>query len=1198
MTQTPAATQAIIDGNEAAVSVAYRLNELCSIYPITPSSTMAELADEWASRGRQNVFGTVPTVIEMQSEGGAAGALHGALQGGAMSTTFTASQGLLLMIPNMYKIAGELTSTTFHVAARSLATQGLSIFGDHQDVMAVRQTGFALLSSASVQEAHDMAAVAQLATLRSRVPFLHFFDGFRTSHELNTLTTLSDDDLRAFVPHELIRAHRDRSLSPEHPYIRGTAQNPDTYFQSRETSNSYYLEVPGIVTQAMAEFAELTGRHYGLVEYRGDPEATHVLVVMGSGAQTCHRAVDHLNAEGRKVGVLQVRLYRPFPVEELIAAIPQTATRIAVLDRTKEPGAGGEPLFLDVTSALAEAVASGRRGSLPLVIGGRYGLSSKEFTPAMVVGVVDELAREHPKPRFTVGITDDVTNLSIDYPDLDVESEHTHRAVFYGIGSDGTVGANKNTIKILGSQDGTYAQGYFVYDSKKSGSRTVSHLRFGPEPITAPYLVKQAGFIGVHHWSIFERVDVLRFARPGTVVLLNTPWTPDAVFAHLPEPMQQRIIDLGLELYTIDANAVSRAAGMGNRTNTVLQTCFFAISRVMPREEAIAAVKKSIEKTYGRRGADVVAKNHAAVDAALAHLHRVEVPDAVASDRALIAPVPANAPEFVRDVTAKMLLDEGDDLPVSALPVDGTYPSATTKYEKRNISDIVAVWDPETCIQCGNCSFVCPHAVLRAKYYPSGALDGAPGTFQTADLNAAGLPGAKYTLQVYAEDCTGCGLCVESCPVKVIGAGAGSTGSRKAINLAPVLDREPTKANVAFFESIPVNRRSRVDFAQVRGVQYLEPLFEFSGACTGCGETPYLKLLSQLFGGRASIANATGCSSIYGGNLPTTPWARNKYGRGPAWSNSLFEDNAEFGLGLRLAADLQTDLARKRLVELREDIGNDDLVDAILGAEQLYESDLSHQRARVEELKERLDGMTGPAASDLRSVADHLLRRSVWIVGGDGWAYDIGSGGLDHVLASGRNVNVLVLDTEVYSNTGGQASKATPMGAIAKFASGGKETISKDLALQAIAYGNVYVARVAMGADPQQTLTAFREAEAYDGPSIILAYSHCIAHGIDMKKGLDQQYLAVNSGHWPLMRFNPVLRQAGKNPFLLDSPRPRFPLRKYHENELRFRMLRNANPEAAERMLELGQAQVERRWRDYEEMAMRTAADFAADAKE
>ncbi|RXW31590.1 pyruvate:ferredoxin (flavodoxin) oxidoreductase [Propioniciclava flava] len=1186
-------TRAIIDGNEAAASVAYRLNELCSIYPITPSSTMAELADEWAGKGQKNVFGIRPTVVQMQSEGGAAGALHGALQGGAMSTTFTASQGLLLMIPNMYKIAGELTSTVFHVAARSLAAQGLSIFGDHQDVMAVRQTGFALLSSASVQECHDLAAVSQLATLRSRVPFIHFFDGFRTSHELNTLEMLSDDDLRAYVPESLIIEHRDRALSPEHPYIRGTAQNPDTYFQSRETVNPYYDKVPGIVQGAMDEFAELTGRQYHLMEYYGDPDAEAIIIIMGSGAQSAMQAVDHLLADGRKVGVLQVRLYRPLPVDALLDAIPASVTSIAVMDRTKEPGAGGEPLFLDVTSALAEAVSTGRRATLPRVIGGRYGLSSKEFTPGMVIGVFDELAKPSPRPRFTVGINDDVTMLSLDYDELDVESPQTLRAVFFGIGSDGTVGANKNTIKILGSQDGTYAQGYFVYDSKKSGSRTVSHLRFGPQPITAPYLVNAAGFIGVHHWSILERVDVLKMARRGTVVLVNSHYSANEVFAHLPEPMQRRLIELECELWTVDANAVARTAGMGNRTNTVLQTCFFAISKVMERDAAIEAVKQSIRKTYGRRGADVVAKNENAVDAAIAHLHRVEVPEAPVSDKQRIAAVPASAPAFVRDVTAQMLIDNGDTLPVSALPVDGTYPSGTTQYEKRNISDIVAVWDENACIQCGNCAFVCPHAVLRAKYYPETALEGAPEGFQTAELNAAGLPGARYTLQVYAEDCTGCGLCVEACPVKVP-----SGNNRKAINLALVEDREPTRTNVEFFESIPVNRRSRVDFATVRGVQYLEPLFEFSGACTGCGETPYLKLLSQLFGGRTSIANATGCSSIYGGNLPTTPWSRNKYGRGPAWSNSLFEDNAEFGLGLRLAADLQTELARTRLEQLRPEIGNDDLVDTILTTEQQYESDLSAQRARVDELKTILEGMDGIRAADLRSVCDHLLRRSVWIVGGDGWAYDIGSGGLDHVLASGRNVNVLVLDTEVYSNTGGQASKATPMGAVAKFASAGKETISKDLAMQAISYGNVYVARVAMGADPEQTLKAFREAEAYDGPSLILAYSHCIAHGIDMKKGLDQQYLAVNSGHWPLMRYNPVLRMAGKNPFLLDSPRPRFPLRKYHENELRFRMLKAADPEAAERMLEFGQAQVARRWRDYEEMSVRGADEFATDAKE
>ncbi len=1185
-------TRAIIDGNEAAASAAYRLNELCSIYPITPSSTMAELADEWSAQQRRNVYGTVPTVIEMQSEGGAAGALHGALQGGALSTTFTASQGLLLMIPNMYKIAGELTSTVFHVAARSLAAQGLSIYGDHQDVMAVRQTGFALLCSASPQEAHDLAAISQLATLTSRIPFLHFFDGFRTSHEVNVVDLLTDEQLRELVPEDLVRAHRRRALSPEHPYIRGTAQNPDTYFQSRETVNPFYAAVPGLVEQAMDAFGALTGRRYRLVEYYGDPEAEQVTVIMGSGAQTVRRTVEHLNAAGARLGVVQVRLYRPFPVEQILAAIPATARTVAVLDRTKEPGSGGEPLFLDVAAALGEAHSTGRREQLPIVVGGRYGLSSKEFTPAMVAGIYQELALPNPRPRFTIGINDDVTLTSLSYdPRLDIEDPETVSAVFYGLGSDGTVGANKNTIKIIGEMPDTYAQGYFVYDSKKSGSRTVSHLRFGPKPIEAPYLINSAGFIGCHHWSILERVDVLEYARPGTVLLVNTPYPTEEVFARLPRPMQERIIELGIELWAIDANLVARKAGMGRRTNTVLQTCFFAISKVMPKELALAQVKKAIRKTYARKGADVVAKNEAAVDASIADLHRVEVPTAPLSHQPMIPPVPDDAPPFVRTVTAAMLAGTGDQLPVSAMPVDGTYPSGTTRYEKRNISDIIAEWDPEACIQCGNCAFVCPHAVLRAKYYTESALAGAPDSFQSAPLNAAGFPGSRYTLQVYAEDCTGCGLCVEACPVKPIGG-----GNRRAINLAPVLERTKERANVAFFETIPVNRRSRVDFANVRGTQFLEPLFEFSGACAGCGETPYLKLLTQLFGGRATVANATGCSSIYGGNLPTTPWASNKYGRGPAWSNSLFEDNAEFGLGLRLAADLHAETARRRLEELRPELG-DATVDAILNAPQEYESELSQQRARVDALKALLDTMSGPKVEDLRSVADHLLRRSVWIVGGDGWAYDIGSAGVDHVLASGRDVNVLVMDTEVYSNTGGQASKSTPLGAVAKFASGGKLTGKKDVAMQAVSYGNVYVARVAMGADPQQTLKAFREAEAYDGPSLILAYSHCIAHGIDMRKGLDQQYKAVASGHWPLMRYNPVLRTAGKNPFLLDSPRPRISLKEYHDQELRFRMLANSDPDAAARFLEFGQEAVNRRWAEYEEMATRGAERFAADAR-
>ncbi len=1186
--------RAIIDGNEAAADVAYRLSELCSIYPITPSSTMAELADEWSSHGRQNVWGQVPAVIEMQSEGGAAGAMHGALQGGALSTTFTASQGLLLMIPNMYRIAGELTSSVFHVAARSLATQGLSIFGDHQDVMAVRQTGVCLLSSASVQEAHDMAAVAHLATLETRLPFVHFFDGFRTSHELNTLQTLSDDQLRELVPRELVLEHRSRALSPANPFIRGTAQNPDTYFQSRETANPYYQRVPEILSSVMERFARISGRRYALAEYHGAPDAERVAVIMGSGIETVTPVVEHLNAElGAKVGVLYIRLYRPFPVDAILDALPATVKRIAVLDRTKESGASGEPLFLDVVSTLGEAYADGRRETMPLVTGGRYGLSSKEFTPAMAKAVFDELGKPTPRPRFTVGIHDDVTHLSLDYdPAFRLADPETVSAVFYGLGSDGTVGANKNTIKILGSGQEMFAQGYFVYDSKKSGSRTVSHLRFGPNPIRAPYLVDQANFIGCHHWSILERVDILEFARPGTTLLLNAPYAADEVWDRLPEPLQRRIVELGIQLYTIDASSVARSAGLGSRTNTILQTCFFAISGVLPRDEAIEKIKTAIEKTYARKSAEVVRKNHAAVDESLAHLHRIEVPDHASSTHGLLAPVPANAPEFVRDVTAMMLEGKGDLLPVSALPVDGTYPSGTTRYEKRNVSEIVAEWDPESCIQCGNCSFVCPHSVLRAKYYPIDKLGDAPEGFLTAPLDAAGLPDTNYTLQVYVEDCTGCGLCVEACPVRPIGQ-----PSRKAINLTPLLDREKEKKDIEFFESLPLNRRARVDFGTVRGTQFLEPLFEFSGACAGCGETPYLKLLTQLFGDRTTVANATGCSSIYGGNLPTTPWAKNAAGRGPAWSNSLFEDNAEFGLGLRLAADLHEDLARARLLELRPEIGDDALVDALLNAPQRHESELAEQSERVDQLMERLKGLSGPKVEDLRSVADHLLRRAVWIVGGDGWAYDIGSAGVDHVLASGRNVNVLVLDTEVYSNTGGQASKSTPLGAVAKFAAAGKHTNKKDMAMQAMAYGSVYVARVAMGADPQQTLKAFREAEAYDGPSLIIAYSHCIAHGYEIRKGLEQQYKAVNSGHWPLMRYNPVLRENGQNPFLLDSPRPRLKLKEYQDAELRYRVLHAADPAEADRLLHLAQGQVDRRWSEYEELAMRGADAFAADPR-
>jgi pyruvate-ferredoxin/flavodoxin oxidoreductase len=1186
--------RATVDANEAAASVAHRCSEVCCIFPITPSSPMAELADEWSSKGRTNLWGTVPAVVEMQSEAGAAGALHGALQGGALGTTFTASQGLLLMIPNMYKIAGELTAVVVHVAARSLAAQALSIFGDHSDVMAVRQTGFALLSAASVQEAHDFALVAHAATLETRVPFLHFFDGFRTSHELQTIELLDDEDVRALISNELVRAHRARALSPARPFIRGTAQNPDIYFQARETVNPFYARVPDVVQRVLDRLADRTGRRYGLVEYWGHPEAERVIVAMGSGGQTIRETVAFLEARGQRVGVAQIRLYRPFPARELALALPRTVRRVAVLDRSKEPGSLGEPLFLDVLAALSDAHGVGERDVMPTVIGGRYGLSSKEFTPGMVAGVFDELARERPKRRFTIGINDDVSHTSLPYDaSLDIEPEENVRAVFFGLGSDGTVGANKNTIKILGDAANLHAQGYFVYDSKKSGSQTVSHLRFGPRPIRAPYLVSAASFVGCHQFALIERAEVLDRAAPGATLLLNCPYEPDEVWDALSRPAQEKILDKRIELYAIDAGRIAREAGLARRTNTVLQTCFFAISGVLEREQAIEAIKASIRKTYGKRGEEVVNRNIEAVDQSLAGLHRVPVPERVSSTWEARELVPVDAPEFVRGVTATMMAGRGDELPVSALPVDGTYPSGTTKYEKRNISDFVATWDSELCIQCGNCSFVCPHSVIRSRYYEPSELDGAPAGFRSAPLNSAGLPDALYTLQVYVEDCTGCGLCVEACPVS-----APTKPGRKAINLdvrLPLLETE--RANIAFFEQLPPNDRTRVDFGTVRGTQFLDPLFEFSGACAGCGETPYLKLISQLFGDRLTVANATGCSSIYGGNQPTTPWTVNAAGHGPAWSNSLFEDNAEFGLGLRLAADRHTELARRRLSELREAVGPE-LVDEILDAPQVRESELRAQRERVAALVRRLDELApAPEIDDLRSVLDHLIRRSVWIVGGDGWAYDIGSGGLDHVLASGKDVNVLVMDTEVYSNTGGQMSKATPLGAVAKFSAAGKSVPTKDLALQAISYADVYVARVAFGADPQQTLRAFREAEAYDGPALIIAYSNCVAHGYDMREGLEQQYGAVASGHWPLIRYDPVVRATGGNPFLLDSPRPRMSLADYRKGELRFRALAAAQPAEAERLLGLAQQVVDQRWRLYEEMATRDASEFPSDPR-
>ncbi len=1177
-----------IDGNEATAYVAYRVNEVCAIYPITPSSPMAELADEWVAKGALNIWGRYPDVVEMQSEGGAAGAVHGALQAGALTTTFTASQGLMLMLPNMYKIAGELTSTVFHVAARSLAAQALSIFGDHSDVMAARTTGFALLASASVQEAHDMALVTQAATLKSRVPFLHFFDGFRTSHEVNKIVLLTDEQIRAMIDDELVYDHRARALNPDNPVIRGTAQNPDVYFQARETVNPYYAAAPQIVQDALDKLAGMTGRHYKLFEYHGAPDAERVAVIMGSGVDTVRETVDALIKRGEKVGLLSVRLYRPFSVEHFIQALPETVRDITVLDRTKEVGATGEPLYQDVVTALVEAVGAGQFARMPRVTGGRYGLSSKEFTPGMVAGVFHNLEKDKPKNHFTIGIRDDVSGTSLEYePEFPLDEEGMTQALFYGLGADGTVGANKNSIKIIGEGSGLYAQGYFVYDSKKSGAQTVSHLRFGPRPIHKPYLIRKADFIACHQFGFVQKSDLLQQARHGATFLLNSPHDRNAVWASLPRPVQRSIIEKKLKFFVIDASRVAQSAGMGTRINTIMQTCFFALSGVLPREEAIERIKSAIKKSYDRKGDEAIQKNFRAVDAALDHLHEVKVPEQASSEREFPPSVPASAPDFVRQVTGVMIAGKGDDLPVSALPVDGTYPVGTTKWEKRNVADRVPLWESELCIQCGNCSFVCPHSVIRAKFYHRDHLDRAPKRFPSSHIIAKGFPETRYSLQVYAEDCTGCRLCVEACPVmdpRVRG--------RKAINMAgkqPLL--EQSRENLEFFESLPMNDRSKVEFSRVQGAQFLEPLFEFSGACAGCGETPYVRLLSQLFGDRLIVANATGCSSIYGGNLPTTPWTTNSEGKGPAWSNSLFEDNAEFGLGMRVTVDVHTNLARSLLSQLKDELGSE-TVETLRGAPQVYESEIRQQRNRVASLKSQLQKMNTPVSKSLLSVADNLVRRSVWLVGGDGWAYDIGSGGLDHVLALGRNVNILVLDTEVYSNTGGQMSKATPTAASAKFAAAGKRVGKKDLALQAISYGNVYVAQIAMGANPQQTLLALREAEAYNGPSLVLAYSHCIAHGINMHQGLNQQKLAVSSGYWPLIRYNPVLRSEGRNPFVLDSTRPTISLKDYAYNELRYRIIQRSNPEEAEKLMTLAQEMVDLRWRTYEEMASQSARDF------
>ena len=1185
----------IIDGNEAAASVAYRLNEVIAIYPITPSSPMGEWSDQWKEEGRTNIWGAIPNVMEMQSEGGAAGALHGALQAGALSTTFTASQGLLLMIPNMYKIAGELTPAVIHVAARSLATHALSIFGDHSDVMAARSTGFSMLASNSVQEASDFALIAHAASLESRIPFLHFFDGFRTSHEVSKIVPLSDDDLRALIDDQFVRLHRDRALTPDRPMLRGTAQNPDVFFQAREAINPYYRACPSIVQDVMDRFAQRTGRAYHLFDYFGAPDAERVLILMGSGAGAVEEAVERLNAQGEKVGLLKVRLFRPFATDAFVAALPKSARAIAVLDRTKEPGGVGEPLYQDVVTTLSELFSTDGAGRFhPRVIGGRYGLSSKEFTPAMVKAVFDELNSPNPKNHFTIGIRDDVTHTSLHFdPSFSTESPDTVRALFYGLGSDGTVGANKNSIKIIGEDTPNHAQGYFVYDSKKAGSTTVSHLRFGPSPIRSSYLITQASFVACHQFNFLERMDVLAAAEPGATFLLNAPYGPGEVWNHLPREVQNQIIQKHLRFFVIDGYKVARDAGMGNRINTIMQTCFFAISGVLPREDAIEAIKKAIRKTYGKRGDAVVQKNFEAVDATLAHLSQVSIPENVSSLLNILPAVSDRAPAFVRDVLGAIIAGRGDELPVSAMPPDGTFPTGTAQWEKRNIAQEIPVWDEALCIQCGKCVLACPHAVIRAKIYDTSALAGAPVAFKSSKPRWREFETLRYTLQVAPEDCTGCRLCVEACPAK-----SKSEVKHKAINMqqqAPLRNSE--KENWDFFLSIPDFDRGRLSFSQVKDVQLLEPLFEFSGACAGCGETPYIKLLTQMFGDRLLIANATGCSSIYGGNLPTTPYTANAQGRGPAWSNSLFEDNAEFGLGMRLAVDKQEEYARELVRRLASKLG-ERFVTEILQADQSNESGINSQRERVKELCQKLAEHNSKEARDLLAVANSLVRKSVWIVGGDGWAYDIGAGGLDHVLGSGANVNVLVLDTEVYSNTGGQMSKSTPRGAVAKFATGGKHTAKKDLAMEAISYGSVYVARVAIGGGDTHTVKAFLEAEAHHGPSLIIAYSHCIAHGYDMAFGLNQQKSAVQSGYWPLIRYNPDLRREGKNPFQLDSKAPSISLKQYIYQEARYTMLVRSNPEAARALLQMAQEDVDRQWHVYQNRAAMPGQKILANVAE
>ncbi|MCU7816265.1 MAG: pyruvate:ferredoxin (flavodoxin) oxidoreductase [Candidatus Thiodiazotropha sp. (ex Rostrolucina anterorostrata)] len=1175
-----------IDGNEAAAHIAHLTNEVIAIYPITPASPMGEWSDEWSAKGRKNIWGTVPDVIEMQSEAGAAGTVHGALQAGSLSTSFTASQGLLLMIPNMYKIAGELTPTVLHVSARSLAAQALSIFGDHSDVMACRATGYAMLCSASVQEVADFALIAQAVTLENRIPYLHFFDGFRTSHEVNKITLPEHDTIKAMIDEELVTAHRERALSPDHPVIRGTSQNPDVYFQGRETVNPFYAEAPDILQASMDRFARLTGRHYSLFEYIGTEQPERLIVLMGSGIGAAQETVEHLVAEDEKLGMLKVRLFRPFSADRLLTAIPDSVQKIAVLDRTKEPGADGEPLYKDVLGAFAQAYSDGRRSKLPRITGGRYGLSSKEFTPAMVKGIFDELSKEKPRNPFTVGIIDDLckTSLPWDSRFRPAASRGVTACIFYGLGADGTVSANKNSIKIIGEETENHAQGYFQYDSKKSGAVTVSHLRFGPDPINSTYLIDadEASFVACHQPIFLDRYQMLDKAKPGGVFLLNSSVEPEQVWDSLPGEMQQQMIAKALSFYIIDAYKIAADTGMGRRINTIMQTCFFVISGLLDQRRAIALIKEAVKKSYGRKGARLLDRNYAAIDATLAGLHQVPLSQTVTQQTPHKPVVPTSAPAFVQQVTSLIIAGKGDYIPVSLMPTDGTWPLGTTAYEKRNIALQLPKWEMDLCTHCGKCPLVCPHAAIRSKVFPEAITENAPESFLHIQVKGGKdfEPGTHISYQVAPDDCTGCGLCVEICPIR-----DKKNPQRKALNM--VEDQayhEQERTHWEFFLSLPEYDRSRLKETTLKGAMIMQPLFEFSGACVGCGETPYIKLATQLFGDRMLIANATGCSSIYGGNLPTTPYTTNPAGRGPAWSNSLFEDNAEFGLGMRIAIDKQREHAKELVAAMADQLG-DELTEALLSADQHSEAAIFEQRERIETLMEKLGQIGTPQARSLLAVADNLAKKSVWLVGGDGWAYDIGYGGVDHVLSTGRNVNILLLDTETYSNTGGQTSKATPLGAVAKFSAGGKPTNKKDIALMAMAYGNVYVAQVAFGAKDVHTLRIFLEAESYDGPSLIICYSPCIAHGVDLSNNIRQQELAVDSGHWPLFRYDPRRSKKGENPLKMDSKEPSIPYRDFASTETRFSVLQRTHPEASERFLRQAQQQIKTRYQLYEQLA-------------